>query len=280
MAPQTPLLLIDNVFDTVGLYPGGTVDAISEVAGREAFRVADYRRDRTYWQPTSDGGGSDTWVRTQLLTAHAIDSILLDRGHNLTGKTVFLEGGPDGASWPTSISLTVPGATTIGGTPAAPTMAQTEEGTAWTLFATTTARLWWRLRVPYAAGFIPIVTGIIAGARTQLLGYSTTYDEDAGGRTQSTQMSSSGYLASDTTYSWRTAQLGLSYIGSTEYDGTIRTLRNLLFARNQPTMLFMDYGTYPERGWLYQYDGTTWGMPKTRVYRSGPIPLRECGPRL
>lgn len=276
---QTPLLLLDNVFDTIALYPGGVVDAVSSAANRDPFRVADYRRDRTWWQPASDGGGADTWVRVQLLTAQAIDYVVLDRGHNLAGKTVYLEGGADGVTWPTSIQLTVP--SVVGGTPAAPAMVQTEEGAAWTLLAAaTTARLWWRLRVPYSAGFVPIVTGVMAGVRNQLLGYSSTYDEDAGGRTTSSQQSTAGYRSSDPTYAWRTAELQLALIGATEYDSTVRTLRDRLFAKNQPVMLFLDYATHPERGWLFQYDGASWGMAKSRVYRGGRITLREVGQRL
>jgi hypothetical protein len=169
----------------------------------------------------------------------------------------------------------------IGGTPLAPAMAATEEGAAWTIIgAALAARIWWRLRIPYTAGFVPVVTGIIAGLKTQLLGYATTFDEDAGGRTQVAQESASAYRGTDTTYSWRTASLDLAVIGATEYDTTMRTLRAMLFERNQPTMLWMDYGTYPERGWLYQFDGTAWSMGKSRVYRAGRIPLRELYPRL
>jgi hypothetical protein len=39
----------------------------------------------------------------------------------------------------------------------------------------------------------------------------------------------------------------------------------------------MDWGTRPERGWMYQYDGKTWGFPKSRVYRAGVIQGREVG---
>jgi hypothetical protein len=42
----------------------------------------------------------------------------------------------------------------------------------------------------------------------------------------------------------------------------------------------MDYGTHPERAWMYTYDGTSWGMPKSRVYRSGRLVGREHMPRL
>jgi hypothetical protein len=57
MPPQTPLLLVDNVFDTVQLYPTGTVTADSERTGHEAHRVAGYRRERASWQTTAAAAG-------------------------------------------------------------------------------------------------------------------------------------------------------------------------------------------------------------------------------
>jgi hypothetical protein len=281
MPPQTPLVLLDNVFDTIGLYAGAALTTSSESVGRDAFRIADYRRDRTYWSPTTDGGGVDHWVRVQLVAAHGVDYIVLDRGHNLAGKTVYIEGSSDGATWSISQALNVPAASVVGGTPTAPAMAATEEGAAWTIIpAALAARVWWRLRVPYTAAFIPIVTGVMAGLKTQLLNFSTSFDEDAGGRTQASQQSIAGYRATDTTYAWRTVKLGLKYIGATEYDATIRTLRETIFAKNQPWMCFLDYGTRPERGWLYEFDGTDWAMAKQRVLREGVISGREVGAKL
>jgi hypothetical protein len=158
-------------------------------------------------------------------------------------------------------------------------MAATEEGACWAIFGATAAHRYWLVET--GPGAAPsVVTGLMLGLRTQLLGYSTTFDEDAGGRTQATQDSTAGYRASDTTYAWRTVTLGLAQIGATEYDATIRGLRDLLFAKNQPAVVCMDYGTRPERAWMYQYEGTTWGMAKTRVLRSGTITLREVGQRL
>lgn len=275
--PTPPLVLYDNVFDATVLKAGATLSASAEMAGREVFRIADYRRERSWWQPTTDGGGADHWVRVQLPTAQAVDFLALDRGHNLYGKTLTLEGGPDGATWNVSRTVTVPASGAVGGTPAAAAMAATEEGVAWTLFPALASRLWWRLRIPYTAAFIPVITGLIVGSRFQFANYSTVYDEDQGERTLTTETSRAGYRATDTTYAWRTLDLGLALIGAAEYDTNIRALRTALFAKNAPAMVFMDYATYPERGWLYQLDGTTWGMAKQRVYREGRVRLRECG---
>lgn len=278
--PTTPLLLVDNVFDAITLYPAAILDALSEASGREAFRVADYRRDRTWWQPTSDHNSTGGWLRVNLGAGatRGVDYLFLDRGHNLWGKTVTLEGGDDGAVWAVSQAFVVPAAGTVGGDPTWPSMAVTEEGALYSLRATTFAtRRWWRLRVNYVATFIPVVTGVMAGLKTHLLGYSTTFDEDAGERTQTGETSRAGYRGAALTYSWRTCELGLNYIGDAEYDATMRTMRRLLFERNQPVIVFMDYVTNPARGWMYQYDGAAWGMPKQRAYRGGRIRLRELG---
>jgi hypothetical protein len=277
--PNPPLLLVDNVFDAINLYPGAIVDATSQAEGHEPFRVADYRRDRTSWQAANDvgvGGVHAIWVH--LPFAMTPDFLFLDRGHNLAGKTLVLQGGDNGSTWPNSVSPVVP--SVVGGSPASPSMCQTEEGAAFTLFNAMPAHTWWELVIPASGGFVPIVTGLIIGARTQLLGYSKTFDEDAGGRTQPSMQSTAGYRANDRTYSWRTVALDLDLIGAPEYDTKIRALRSTLFDKNQPFVCAMDYGTHPERAWMYTYDGTSWSMPKSRVYRSGRLVGREHMPRL
>jgi hypothetical protein len=40
----------------------------------------------------------------------------------------------------------------------------------------------------------------------------------------------------------------------------------------------MNYGTKPERAWLYKYKGTSWSSPTSRTYRSAKISLYEYGP--
>jgi hypothetical protein len=125
----------------------------------------------------------------------------------------------------------------------------------------------------------PLFTGIILGTRVQLLGYSSVVDEDAGERFERSEQSLiPGYAGDDRTYSARKIDLDLKLIGATEYDGSIRTLRRLLFDRNQPAVVCINYGTKPERTWLYKYRGGQWSSPSSRTYRSAKIPLYEYGP--
>jgi hypothetical protein len=276
MTPRPPLLLVDNVFDTVTQYPFATLSSSSERTGHEAFRVADYRRERTSWQPTA--AAVSHYVEADLGTGgdRTVDYLYLDRGHNLWGKTIQVRYGVAGATL--HVSLAVPAIGTLGGDPTTG-FAVTEEGACYALFdAPAAAHQVWRVVV--VDNMAPILPGVMLGLRSQLLGYSRTFDEDAGERTQTSAVSTAGYQGSDTTYAWRTLDLDLATIGATEYDGTIRTLRRQLFERNQPVVVLMDYGTRPERGWLYQLDGKSWGFAKTRVLRSGRIRLREVGASL
>lgn len=279
--PKPPLLLYDNYLDTVSLYPTAVLDASEEPEGFESFRVADYRRERTYWRPDTDGAGVDHWIRVQMSAPRAVDYLVIDRDSTIEGMTVYLEGGPDGVVWDVSQAINIPAGDVVGGDPTFPSLARTEEGVAWGIAAAAlAARLWWRLRIPDAAGYRPIVTGLMFGLKTQLLGYSNVFDEDAGERTQSAEISTAGYRGAAKSYAWRTCELGLTTIGSAEYDSTIRAVREALFVRQAPYMLFMDYLTHPERGWLFEYDGTSWGMPKSRVHRAGRIRGREIGQRI
>jgi hypothetical protein len=280
MAPQTPLLLYDNVFDTVQQYPTGVVAADDFRTGSEPWRLASYRRERSSWTPTV--AAANHWVKVDLgaTVTRDPDSLFLDRGHNLWGKTVSLQWSADGVTAFTTLrTFVLPAVGTLSGDPTTVTGAVTEEGAWWAIFAASgTPRRGWRLLV--VDNMLPVVTGIIAGVRHQLDGYSRTFDEDAGERTENTATSQAGYRASDTTYSWRTCDLDLAYIGSTVYDAAIRVARDKLFKRAQPVVIAMDYGTRAERAWMYQYDGRAWTFAKKRSYREGRMRFREVGASL
>ena len=272
----TPLLLVDNLLDTVVLYPGATLSASSELAGREAFRLADYRRERTWWQTATTATNHNVSVDAGAGNTRNADALWIDRGHNLAGKTIKVDHSDNGLSWTTLRTLTVPATSTVGGDPTTTTFAATEEGALYALFAAAgAAHRYWRVLV--VENWQPIVPGAILGQRVQLVGYSRTYDEDQGERTEVYEMSRAGYRGTDRTYHWRRAVLDLGTIGAADYDAQVRVLRRQLFELNQPCVLVMQYDTKPERGWLYQYDGTAWGFAKERTLRAGQIPLRECG---
>jgi hypothetical protein len=277
---QTPLVIVDNYFDTVNLYPLATLTASSEQTGREAFRVADYRRERSWWQPTAAAANTGLAVDHGAGVSLAADYVFFDRGHNLWGHSILLQSGTDGVTFPTAVwtrvvpALLGSGAFPVGGDPTVG-WCVTEEGALWTLFSGAAGKRGWN--VVFIDNFLPVVPGVMIGARTQLLGYSRVFDEDAGDRVAPVDQSTAGYRGNSAVYAWRKCVLDLGAIGATEYDGTMRSLRRTLFERNQPCVVCLDYAGHPERAWLFQYDGGAWGFPKARVTRNGQIPLREVG---
>jgi hypothetical protein len=286
MPPTTPLLLVDNVFDTVNQYPNGTVSTSSERPGHEGFRVADYRRERTSWQAATTTAFQYVAVDCGVGVTRIVDCCFIDRGHNLWGKTVQITGDNGSGGGANSFAALVPAAGTLGGDPTTG-WCVTEEGAIYTLhpamgFGTPGSGFSAKRRylVYVQDSWAPVIPGIILGMRSQLDGYSSTFDEDAAERTQSTAVSQVGYRGTDKTYSWRVLDLALSYIGVATYDAMIRDLRRLLFTKNEPAAIFMDWGTRPERGWMYQYDGTSWTAPKKRVYRETKARFREVGASL
>lgn len=278
MAPQTPLLLVDNLFDTVNLYPAAALTTTSEVTGREGYRVADARRERSWWQTATSAANHNIKVDLGVGNTANVDSLWLDRGHNLAGQQVIVQYSDNGSSWTALATLTVPAAGVVGGDPTTG-FSQTEEGACYALFAAAAAaHRYWLLNI--TPNMIPVIPGIIMGRRTQLLNFSRVRDEDSMTRTEIQETSRSGYLGTDKRYSWRTVTIDLAYIGSADYDATMRTLRRQLFELDQAAFVAMEYGTKPERGWLYRWDGTRYSAPLTRVYRATQITLREVGPLL
>lgn len=278
MPPKAPLVLVDNVFDVTNQYPLGVLSSSGEAAGRSVRYIADYRRERDYWQAATNA--ADRYVRVNLGAGNtrAVDFVWIDRGHNLWGLNVAVEASDDNfVATPNTTAAVVPAQGTVGGDPETG-WCVTEEGAIYRLFAAFTARRYHQLRVVSAAQ--PIITGLVVGARTQLARYSRKFDDDAGGRTERLQESDAGYVATDRVYDHRTCTLDLGVIGAAEYDSAIRSLRALLFARNQPAVVAMDYGTNPERAWLFQYQGRNWSFAKERVHRSGAIQLRELYPAI
>jgi hypothetical protein len=279
-APQPPFILVDNVYDRINLYPAATVLSGATVVGREAQYAADYRRERTYFQIATAAANQPISVDLGAGNTTIVDSVWLDRGHNLWGKTVDLIGSNDAFSSATgSVGGVVPALGTVGGDPTVG-WCVTEEGALYQFFAAWPASRYFRFRIADAWQYI--LTGIVLGKRVQLsspAGWSSVRDEDAGERSDRNEASLvPGYEGYDRTYSARSMALKLSYIGATEYDAAIRGLRRTLFDVNQPAVMCYNYGTNPERAWLFRYRGKNWSSPMTRAYRTWSGDFFEVGP--
>lgn len=279
MPSQPPLLLFDNKFDRINQYPGATLIAPYGAApNRPISKVADYRRERTFYQPLAAQANTEVQVDLGVGNTGVVDTIFIDRGHNLWGKTIYVDASATGAAWgqanrgPFVVPALVNGQFVPGGDPTAG-WCVTEEGAIYQVWNNAAAwRLW---RVYVVENMQPILTGIILGQRTQLDSYSRVLDEDAGGRKRTTDESEAGYGAASRVYPYRTLLLELGVIGATEYDTKIRLARRAIFEKDIPLFVVMNYGRWPERGWLYKLDADRWAAPTNGVHRSTSIPLRE-----
>jgi hypothetical protein len=278
-APQPPFILADNILDRINLYPLATIidNGGASVVGREVNFWSDYRRERSYHQLAAPMANVGPLVDLGVGNTAVVDTIWIDRGHNLWGKTLYADGSTSGSSWSDPnliIAQVVPAQGTVGGDPTTG-WCVTEEGALYTLAVNSVARRYWRLYVVESVA--PTWTGVILGKRVQLLNFSSIRDEDAGGRTERITESDAAYQAVERVYPYRTLQLSLDLIGAAEYDSSIRSLRATLFERNQPAFIVMNYGDKPERGWLMQYQGKGWSSPMNRVHRKWSGTFREVG---
>lgn len=276
MPPRPPMLLVSNVFDRINYYPTATLTSTATASGTDVRYVADYRRERTWWMAASTAALNSITSTLGVGETATCDTLWIDRGHNLWGKGVGVQGSDGaGGALVTLLERTVPAQGTVGGDPSL-TWCVTEEGALYTYADTAYARRSWGVYVRDV--WQPRITGVILGPRTQLASYSARLDEDAGRRTMRQEESLAGYVAADRVYSGRTLSLSLSEIGAAQYDATIRSLRAVLFERNQPVIIAMDWGTRPERAWLYQLDQRDWSFGAQRVMRSGTMTFRELYP--
>lgn len=274
--------MCDSVMDYVQLYPLAVVTASSSLPGFGVARVIDARRQWTYLQFANAGADPlGNWVQSDLGASgeRPVNYLWIDRGHNLWGKTVIVEGGSDGALFPASKTFVVPPIGTVGGDPSLGFCA-TIEGALYTFFADMAPRRCWRVRLPYVAAFVGVIPGLMLGQRDQLWTFSSIYDDDARDRKEITAESEAGWVATWTSEPWRVWELDLRVIGQAEYDAVITKLGERLFDRNQPAAAVMNWVRAPEKCWLFQLRGAQWRFPMQRVTRSGRIQLREIGHRI
>lgn len=157
-----PLFCPDNFFNSV-MYTGHTLSANEAATGAEAFRVGTSRRSsRNKWEPTT--ANNDAWIKVACDRIRTADFIAIDRGHNLDGETVRLEGSNDDFTTKEQIfSITLPSAVhqpaKLDQTPGV----KTEEG-AWLYRFDARSYKYWRLFIPaMGAGETPKIVGLYLG---------------------------------------------------------------------------------------------------------------------
>lgn len=169
LAASAPLLASAN-FLSPHLYPDHVLFAEDgggggEPEGNEAFRVVNGRRSARDFAEAENA--NEEWrLVVQMNTGRAANFIALDRGHNLEGVTVDLEGDDDpNFSSPTTIfSVTIPSSVTSPTDVTEAPGAKTHEGAWLYFFGNTTEYENYRLVVPaLGAGLKQKVVGAFVG---------------------------------------------------------------------------------------------------------------------
>lgn len=171
-----PRLLADHLGD-VNLYPKGVVTDQSGTIGPvgfEAWHAFSCRRSAfAYWQPGTPN--AIAYLQVQHEQLRGADMLVLDRGHNLAGFPVQLQGSNDGSSFATLVNATIPTAT--GGLLTGANGCLTEEG-AWVIAFTFGAFAYWRFNIPaMGSGLQPNVAGLQFGMSYQPLALYRPYSE-------------------------------------------------------------------------------------------------------
>lgn len=158
--PNTPIILSDNFFDDVVLHPDHIVAQDgTEVEGTEIFCIADNLRDLTHYSPAETN--AQRIIQVNCLSAKQASMVVLDRGHNLAGKTIQIDSSPNGSAWTNRVNATIPA--TASGLPTDVNGCSTSDAVWWKTFTPVSAAFW-RLVIPaLGVGITPIVTGLYLG---------------------------------------------------------------------------------------------------------------------
>lgn len=157
-----PIVLTDNFWDDVVVHNDHLVSHTgTAVEGSEVSNLADNLRDLTRFTVAETNTAIN--ITVDCLTAKPVDGVILDRGHNLKGKTVEIRGSTDNfaASDVLIASCVVPAA--VGGLSGDANGCLTAEEVWWKTFTEASYR-YHRFRIAaMGASLSPIITGLYLG---------------------------------------------------------------------------------------------------------------------
>lgn len=166
-----PLILTDNLFENTVLHPtyvlANNVD--TDAAGHEQFRVADNLRDMTWWAPATPNITQNFYVDCQAPVTP--NTIILDRGHNLKGVQVNMQGLDAGLVGGVTIfgAITIPASP--GGLPTDTNGCLTPDGVWWKVFTPQSKRIQLLQIAAMGVGLAPIITGLYLGTSYRFTEY-------------------------------------------------------------------------------------------------------------
>lgn len=158
------VMLSENVFNT-RIFGSHVLSANEEAPDREAARVSSGRRQRSQnlWSPITENAAA--WIKAIFNRVRVVDTIFIDRGHNLEGKEVRIQISSDNFATYTERPATLPTQTFAYSRLNQVNGVRTEEG-AWGWTFTPAAGTAVRLYVPaMGSGLRPEIVGLYIGQR-------------------------------------------------------------------------------------------------------------------
>ncbi len=223
------------------------------------------------WNPGATN--STHWVEVDCGQARVASFVALDRGHNLAGKQIYLEGrNSTSLSWATVVVSTYVPSASYGALPStlAPGVA-TPEG-AWVREFNPTAFRYWRLRVPPSTGFAPRVVGLHLGPSWSPSNPAVApYDADAARVEFASAVNPSGWQAAGRVSVVRSG--AFRYLSETIWDDVVaqafldeyrrRRISWVIPQRSDARgamMVTHTAGAVPNQ-WTGQMEGRAWTLP-------------------
>lgn len=278
-----PFILSDNLFENILLHPTFILkETDTDTAGHELFRVADNLRDLTFFTPVSTN--SSISMAVDALAAVAPNTIILDRGHNLAGKTVTI------ASW-TDLTFAVATATTVCVIPSTPGGLSTDangcltpDGVWWKTFVSASSRVQGINISAMGAGLAPIVTGLYIGTAyrfPEFLNAPAAYDYGTGIKYMRNDLSRGGLRSKSRPLNFDKLPLNI-HLDSADYTGFDVEVRRLL-RYGQPWWFCLDDSDATGCGLMRLFQTSQdfdWTPQVNPVHRELQLQLEEVLPSL
>lgn len=264
-----PRILVENLFSKVQ-FPNHTVTAEEETAGNEVEKLANGRRSSLdFWTPTTNN--SDTFATVQADRVRSVDMVVLDRGHNLTGKRVRLRGSSDNfTTYDEIFSIVLPAESAPGGLNDVDGV-RTEEG-AWAVQFDVRAYKYWRLFVDaMGAGLKPQLIGLWAGLSYEPTHFLRPADEEADRLFVSEFVTESGWIGRNQVTRRRNGTINYKILSFNDYD-QVRYHLHGHFGSGRPMWICFDQDqadrtilTIRPQGVQGFPFGTDWGYRQTQL---------------
>jgi hypothetical protein len=280
-----PIVLTDNFFDNVVLHPSFVVQNLSndDSAGHEAFRVADNLRDLTSW--TRAAVNADSHIFVDAGAAVQPNTLIIERGHNLAGKQIRLDGYPNtGFGSPTSAFTFATVPVSPGGLPTDPNGCLTADGVWWKTFTGVSFRVQDVFVPAMGAGVAPIIPGIYLGTSyrfTEYLDAPAAYDFSTSVKYMRNEISRGGVRSKSRGINLDKLMISIS-VDSADYPPFDVELRRML-RYNVPIWFAFDDSDTTGVGQmrLFQFPGDFLYDPRVNpVHREIRVELEEVIPTL